>query len=279
MFEANDDNPAIVEAVLYRYPTYEERTVICCSTMSGCPVGCTFCGTGRKFVRNLTDIEIVSQIMHILNEINVDVRNIKKLQIMFMSMGEPMLNYNNLEKAIRRLNYLYPNAQLLVSTSAPVVDELILLKFANLSKEIDKIGLQVSVHESTDENRAKLIPTKTMKLADIAKYGGYWYTKTERKPYFNYCVHANNSSQQDVDNLKKKFNPFMWEVTLSVICEKDETMKSSIDRQLKLIKEFNQKMVNVGYSTRTFNPAGQDTIGGGCGQLHYVQKWFNSHNV
>lgn len=45
---------AVVEAVLYRYPTYDERTVICCSTQSGCPVGCRFCGTGDYFVRNLT---------------------------------------------------------------------------------------------------------------------------------------------------------------------------------------------------------------------------------
>lgn len=43
----------IAEAVLYRYNSYAERTVICCSVQSGCPVGCTFCGTGKFFIRNL----------------------------------------------------------------------------------------------------------------------------------------------------------------------------------------------------------------------------------
>ena len=50
---------AIAEAVLYRYPTFRERTVICCSTMSGCPVGCRFCGAGDYFVRSFSAEEIV----------------------------------------------------------------------------------------------------------------------------------------------------------------------------------------------------------------------------
>lgn len=49
---------AIAESVLYKYPTYEKRTVICCSTQSGCPVGCRFCGAGDNFVRSLTADEI-----------------------------------------------------------------------------------------------------------------------------------------------------------------------------------------------------------------------------
>ena len=52
---------AVAEAVLYRYNSFYDRTVICCSVMSGCPVGCTFCGTGRQFIRNLTSKEIVYQ--------------------------------------------------------------------------------------------------------------------------------------------------------------------------------------------------------------------------
>jgi 23S rRNA (adenine2503-C2)-methyltransferase len=50
---------AIYEAVVYRYPNWNTRTVICCSVQSGCPVGCTFCGSGGKFIRNLTDEEII----------------------------------------------------------------------------------------------------------------------------------------------------------------------------------------------------------------------------
>lgn len=80
---------AVAEAVLYRYPTYRERTVICCSTQSGCPVGCRFCGAGDYFVRSLAWQEIVAQVDHCIAETDVDAAEIGRLQIMFMSMGEP----------------------------------------------------------------------------------------------------------------------------------------------------------------------------------------------
>ena len=94
VFEKKD---AVAEAVLYKYPTFENRTVICCSTQSGCPVGCRFCGAGDFFVRSLTADEIVAQPKHLFEDVNVKVADIKRLQIMFMSMGEPLLNLKNLE--------------------------------------------------------------------------------------------------------------------------------------------------------------------------------------
>lgn len=157
----------IAEAVLYRYGEYSKRTVICCSVQSGCPVGCTFCGTGKFFVRNLDWSEIVEQVTTVLSTIDCDTKDIKKFQIMFMSMGEPFLNYINLERAIESLHDLYPNAQLLISTSAPSTLYYAMSEFIELSKRIPQVGLQFSVHESTDEARAKLIPTKTCTLRQI----------------------------------------------------------------------------------------------------------------
>ena len=58
----------VAEAVLYKYNDFYKRTVICCSTMSGCPVGCRFCGTGNKFIRNLKSAEIVEQIQTVLKD-------------------------------------------------------------------------------------------------------------------------------------------------------------------------------------------------------------------
>ena len=82
-----------VEAVLYRYEEYRKRTVICCSTQCGCPIGCKFCGTGKFFVRNLTAEEIIEQVKTVLSTIDCDTKDIEKLQIMFMSMGEPLHNW------------------------------------------------------------------------------------------------------------------------------------------------------------------------------------------
>lgn len=267
---------AVAEAVLYRYPSYAKRTVICCSTQSGCPVGCLFCGTGSKFVRSLTTNEIVEQVSYLLETvIDVTVPEIEKLQIMFMSMGEPMLNMKRTNEAIQVLNYLYPNADLLVSTSGPRVDYS---SFIDLSCNITKVGLQFSIHESTDEARNKLIPFKAkLSLQEIADLGCYWSMLTSRRPFINYCVHEGNNSVEDVQRLVALFDPEIWEATVSVICEKDESIKASHERQHELVYMFMKDMLQHGFSTRMFNPAGQDDIGGGCGQLHYVQRWFKDN--
>ena len=268
----------IAEAVLYKYPTYEDRTVICCSVQSGCPVGCSFCGTGKFFIRNLTVSEIEMQVVEIINYIKVDTNNIKKFQIMFMSMGEPMLNVDNLTEAIKNLNYRYNNAQLLISTSAPANSYKEISKIIDVSKKIDKVGLQFSVHESTDEARKRLIPTETSTLRQISALGELWASYSERKPFFNYCVHEGNNTVFDAKTLASILDPNVWEVTLSVICEKDESVKNSIERQLKMIHEFEKHMLSQGFSIRVFNPAGQDDIGGGCGQLWYFQEWLKKRN-
>src|SRR5271170_5793102 len=105
VFEKSD---AVAEAVLYRYPSFDERTVICCSTQSGCPVGCRFCGAGDAFVRSLTTDEIISQPVHLLESKGIDAAQVDRMQIMFMSMGEPLLNLKALVPALRDLYARYP---------------------------------------------------------------------------------------------------------------------------------------------------------------------------
>lgn len=270
-------NPdAIAESVLYKYKDYYDRTVVCCSTMSGCPIGCRFCGTGEYFVRNLTAEEIVAQSEHLFKDKNIDTSKIKRFQIMFMSMGEPMLNYQELAKAMRVLNQKYPNARLLISSAGPKTGFYEDLN--QISKEIETIGLQFSVHESTDEKRSQLIPYKNkLSLSEISEKGLAWFKATGRRPYFNYCVHPNNNSQEDVDRLVKLFTPEVWESTISVICERDESVAVAHQRQEQLTADFMEKMLKSGFSTRRFDPAGQDDIGGGCGQLWFVQKWMKEH--
>jgi 23S rRNA (adenine2503-C2)-methyltransferase len=270
-----ENKTAVAEAVLYKYPTYEDRTVICCSTQSGCPVGCRFCGAGDYFVRSLTAEEIVEQPVYLLEQTKAKVEDIKRLQIMVMSMGEPLLNYEELAKAFRVLYARYPQARLLISTSAPRVFGSF-EKLNSLSVEIPTIGLQFSVHESTDDARKKLIPTPTMTLEEIARTGEDWAIATGRRPFFNYCVHDNNNTEEDADRLVKHFSPKIWESTLSVICERDEYLAGTTPRQRELTDAFQIKLINRGYSTRVFDPAGQDTANG-CGQLWQTQKWMKTH--
>lgn len=263
---------AVAEAVLYKYESYEKRTVVCCSTQSGCPVGCRFCGAGDSFVRSLTAEEIVSQTEHLFTDRNIDHARVERMQIMFMSMGEPLLNFKELATAIRELNRKFPQAALLISTSGPRVDYD---PVCQLSAEVDKVGLQFSVHESTDEARDQLIPFKAkLTLKEIAEKGEDWFHAAGRKPFFNYCAHEKNSFAEDADRLVALFHPEIWEATISVVCERDESIAAANYRQRELAVRFRKLLGDRGFSTRVFDPAGQDDIGGGCGQLWYVQDWM-----
>lgn len=269
----------VAETVLYKYEDFYKRTVICCSTMSGCPVGCKFCGTGNKFVRNLVDDEIVEQIHSVLTDQDIEDVNAKgeRFQIMFMSMGEPLLNWDEVDKAIRQLNAEYPNAELLLSTIAPNEPESI-NKMIKLSKEINKVGLQFSIHKSTNDARNVLIPYEDkLTLEQIRDLGILWWNKTGRHPYLNYCIDGTNNTTDDVENLQALFSPVVFNFTFSVVCSANENMKEAGYRNLDDIRLFEQAFLDKGYNTRIFDPAGQDDIGGGCGQLWYVQQWMKQN--
>lgn len=266
---------AVAEAVLYKYPTYAERTVICCSTMSGCPVGCRFCGAGDHFVRSLSSEEIVEQVERCLEDTGTPVHEIKRLQIMFMSMGEPLLNKNGMMDALYYLYDKYPNAALLISTIGPNIDYSWVIK---ASIEIPTIGLQFSIHESTNEKRDALIPfKKKLDLRGISSIGGLWHEGTGRKPFFNYCAGNNNSTIGDAYRLRELFDPEIWNATISVICERNEGLPAKNDHQVELAANFSGVLVDCGFDVRVFDPAGQDDIGGGCGQLWFVQDWMKKH--
>ena len=269
----------VAEAVLYRYNDFYERTVICCSTMSGCPVGCKFCGTGNKFIRNLTSAEIVRQINTILEDKNItDIdKKGKRFQIMFMSMGEPLLNWNEVETAIEWLSAEYPNAELLLSTIAPNKPE-VWKRVIDISKGIEKVGLQFSIHKAYDTQRDELIPYKNkLTLNEIRDIGTIWWKETGRHPYLNYCIDGDNNGVRDEYELKERFSPVIFNFTFSVVCSADENMKEAGFRNLDIVREFEHHFIEAGYNTRVFNPDGQDDIGGGCGQLWYVQQWMREN--
>lgn len=275
------ENDYVAESVLYKYDTYLKRTVLCCSTQSGCPVGCLFCGTGKKFIRNLTNSEIVNQVITVLKDKNIDntVLFSERFQIMFMSMGEPMLNWENVSKAIIELHDLFPNAELLISTIG-INDKDVIKDIINLSTKIDKIGLQFSIHKSNNLDRCKLIPFRNkLDLQQIRDFGTMWYLKTNRKPYLNYCIDGSNNSVEDFLKLTNLFTPIMFNFTFSVVCSADETMKDAGFKNISKIEEFQSMFLEKGYNTRVFNPEGQDDIGGGCGQLWYVQEWIKNNNI
>lgn len=274
---------AIAEAVLYRYGSFKERTVMCVSVQSGCPVGCVFCGTGRNFIRNFTYVEIIEQVNHLVCEVllsynpnSFDIQNCNKFQIMFMSMGEPMLNITEVCKAVNWLNISYPNAQLLLSTIG-IKDIDSLDKILNVSINIPKVGLQFSIHDAFESDRNELIPFKNkLTLREIRDYGIIWNSNTNRPVYLNYCISDTSYSYDKFIRLMDLFPPSIFYFTFSVVCEKEEGKMSEND--MDKLNRTQEIFIEQGYNVRIFDPAGKDTIGGGCGQLWYVQEYFKQYS-
>jgi 23S rRNA (adenine2503-C2)-methyltransferase len=241
-------------------------------------MGCTFCGTGKFFGRDLSVMEIISQVAHMIDSNKIDQEQVKQMQIMVMSMGEPLLNMKSVSQSFSYFDNHFPKAKLLVSTSAPKTNDgwFYMMELAEYNSNV---GLQFSVHESTDEARNKIMPMKAkLNLEQISLKGLEFYKLTGRKPFFNYCVSKENSSAKDINNLRMLFDPRVWEATLSVICESDQAMSDAVLSQVNLVSEFSGKLIDQGFNTRVFDPAGQDDIGGGCGQLWAVQDFAKNNS-
>lgn len=174
----------IVESVLI--PT-ESRTTACVSSQVGCSLDCSFCATAQlKKMRNLNPDEIYDQVAAI-NKESLLYYNHKLSNIVFMGMGEPLMNYNNVLKAIEKITSeeglgISPK-RITVSTSG--IPKMI----KKLADDEVKFNLAVSLHSAIDEVRNKIMPfTKDFPLQDLKEALEYWYEKTNNRISYEYVV-------------------------------------------------------------------------------------------
>jgi 23S rRNA (adenine2503-C2)-methyltransferase len=190
----------IVESVLI--PT-ETRTTACVSSQVGCSLDCRFCATARmKRMRNLNPDEIYDQVVAIDNESRLYFDR-PLSNIVFMGMGEPLMNYNNVLKAIDMITSpeglgMSPK-RITVSTSG--VPKMI----KKMADEEVKFGLAVSLHSAIDEVRTSIMPfNATFSLADLREALEYWYSKTKSRITYEYVVWEGiNDTQEAADALVK----------------------------------------------------------------------------
>jgi len=141
-----------VEVVLMRYI---ERRTVCVSTQVGCAIGCKFCATGQMgFQRNLSSGEIVAQVLHFERRLRAQGRRVTN--IVFMGMGEPLLNYDNTLAAIKRL--MDPAGLQIGQRRMTLSTVGISTAIRRFSKEKLQVNLAVSLHAATDELRTELMP-------------------------------------------------------------------------------------------------------------------------
>ncbi len=187
-----------VESVLIPTAT---RTTACVSSQVGCSLDCKFCATARlKRMRNLNPDEIYDQVVAIDNESRL-YHNRPLSNIVFMGMGEPLMNYNNVLKAIDMITSpeglgMSPK-RIVVSTSG--VPKMI----KKLADDEVKFGLAVSLHTAIDELRAQIMPfSKKFPLAELRESLEYWYAKTGSRITYEYVVWKGiNDRKEDIDAL------------------------------------------------------------------------------
>lgn len=189
-----------VESVLI--PT-ASRTTACVSSQVGCSLDCKFCATSRlKRMRNLNPDEIYDQVVAIDRESRL-YHDRPLSNIVFMGMGEPLMNYNNVLKSIEKITSedglgMSPR-RITVSTSG--VPKII----KKMADEEVKFNLAVSLHSAIDEVRTKIMPfNEHFPLKDLRESLEYWYAKTGKQITYEYVVWKDiNDRTEDIDALVK----------------------------------------------------------------------------
>jgi len=201
LFELHDGKS--IEAVYM--PWYDEdnidieRVSLCISSMAGCPVECSFCATGTLgFLRNLTPAEIIDQIILVEKELKAKVTN-----VVFMGMGEPLLNYNSVKKSIEimadeRADF-FGRRKITLSTVG------ITAKIKQLATEKFAPKLALSLHATTNGFRNKIIPlSKQTTLKDTLEAVEFYYRNTGMPVTYEYIPFDGlNDTDEDAKRLAK----------------------------------------------------------------------------
>ncbi|MDD4389706.1 MAG: radical SAM protein [Eubacteriales bacterium] len=196
-----------------------ERYLIGISCMSGCPVKCKFCATGKlKKWRNLTAEEIVEQVKFITQKnVEFPFTEAKEHKINYTRMGEPFLNIDNVRRAVEKVEFVYPGTHHYISTVG--------IKGSDFSWIKENITLQVSLHSLDEERRNELIPyPNKMTIEEL----GQIRTQSNLKTTVNLTLV--DEADFDIEKLKKYFDPKYFFIKLSPINVNDISEKNGLGK-------------------------------------------------
>ena len=250
-----------VESVLIPTP---KRTTACVSSQVGCSLDCKFCATATlKRMRNLNPDEIYDQVVAIDNESRLYFDK-PLTNIVFMGMGEPLMNYNNVMKAIEKITSkeglgMSPR-RITISTSG--VPKMI----KKLADDEAKIKLAVSLHSAIDEVRTTIMPfNETFPLKDLREALEYWYAKTKSRITYEYIVWEGiNDKPKDADALVKFCKYVPCKVNLIEYNPIDDGVFQQASSQAT---HMYQRMLEQNGITVTVRRSRGKDIDAACGQL------------
>ena len=255
LFDVLDGNA--IETVLM---SYHHGYSICVSSQIGCKMGCKFCAsTGINFIRSLTSGEIVEQILAVEQDTGIRISN-----VVFMGIGEPLDNYDNVINAIRIINnpkgLNIGDRHISISTSGLVP------KIYKLAEENIPCTLSISLHATTNEKRSKMMPVNdAYPIEELIKACKDYIKKTNRRISFEYALAKdNNDNKEDAKELVHLLKGMLCHVNLIPInkIENGSFTKSSNENIMKFRDYLNEH----GIVATIRRELGSD-IDAACGQL------------
>jgi 23S rRNA (adenine2503-C2)-methyltransferase len=269
-----------IESTLMLYSPHQssrERRTVCVSTQVGCPIGCYFCATGQQgYERNLSQGEIIEQVLYFAGLIKKEALEIYSgtarkpvTNLVFMGMGEPLANYDNVWQSIFILNSqqaLKLGARQITISTAGLVPQI-----RRLASEHLHVELAVSLHAADDNLRNRLMPiNKKYPLAELIPACREYFEKTGRRPTFEYALFRNiNDSPENARKLASLIRGLNCSVNL--ILGNPTPCQDYRSSSLKQAAAFQKELTILGISSTIRISRGAD-IEAGCGQLR--SRWI-----
>ena len=255
LFDVLDGNA--IETVLM---SYHHGYSICVSTQIGCKMGCKFCAsTGINFIRNLSSGEIVEQILAVEQDENIKISN-----AVFMGIGEPLNNYNNVVNSIRIINN--PKGLNIGARHISVSTSGLVPGIYRLAEENIQCTLSISLHATNNEKRSEMMPVNNaFPIEELIKACKDYIKKTNRRISFEYALAKdNNDNLDDAKELVKLLKGMLCHVNLIPInkIENGEFTKSTNENIMKFRDYLNEH----GIVATIRRELGSD-IDAACGQL------------
>lgn len=263
-----NDRKKVETVVIPQSREKNTRYSLCVSTQVGCPIGCAFCATGQSgFQRNLMAYEMVGQLLGSRRELAKRLKIADEpliTNVVYMGMGEPMLNFNEMLKSIRLLNdhrgINIGQRHITVSTAGEVTG------IERLAEEDLQVTLAISLHACNDELRSRLIPlNRKYPLHELMSAVRKYIDKTNRRVTFEYIMLDDvNIGPDDAAAMIKLIKPVLANVNLIPYNEVSglEFKKPSPAK----VKQFLNWLVEGGLNVTLREERGAD-IEAACGQL------------
>lgn len=260
----------IVESVLI--PS-NKRITACVSSQVGCSLDCSFCATSLlKRMRNLNPDEIFDQVVSINKQSNFYYDR-PLTNIVFMGMGEPLMNYKNILLAIKKITEpeglgISPKRIILSTSGIPKM-------IKKLADDKVKFGLAISLHSARQKIREKIMPfTSNFPLEDLIDSLHYWYEKTNKLVTYEYVIWKGiNDQKEDIDSLIK----FCYKVPSKVNIIKYNSIGDSrfIQASQSKVSQYKDALEKANITVTIRSSRGED-IDAACGQLANKVGEFNS---